>query len=102
MTRLDEFTRRLKDAAGADSGLGKTLKFDFMDEGFIHIDGGSVTNDDKPADLTLTVSMDDMEVISQGKLAPTTALMTGRLFVSDVGVATDLQEKIQALLSRMP
>jgi hypothetical protein len=38
-----------------------------------NIDGGSVTNEDKPADLTLTVTIDDLKAMGQGKLAPMTA-----------------------------
>jgi uncharacterized damage-inducible protein DinB/putative sterol carrier protein len=100
-SRLDELTESMKAAVGADSGLGKTLKFDLNGEGFIYIDGGSVTNEDKPVDLTLTVTIDDLKAISQGKLAPMTAMMSGRLSLSDMGVAAHLQGKIQALFSRM-
>ena len=53
MSRLDGLTESMKAAVGADSALGKTLKFDLKGEGFIYIDGGWVTNEDKSADLTL-------------------------------------------------
>src|SRR5215467_700217 len=75
MSPLDELTQRMKRAVGADSGLGKTLKFNLKGEGFIYIDGGSVTNEDKPAGLTLTLTIEDLKAISQGKLAPMTAIM---------------------------
>src|SRR5215471_18501068 len=101
MSPLDELTQRMKRAVGADSGLGKTLKFNLKGEGFIYIDGGSVTNEDKPADLTLTLTIDDLKAISQGKLAPMTAIMSGRLSLSDMGVAANLQGKMQALFSKM-
>jgi uncharacterized damage-inducible protein DinB/putative sterol carrier protein len=101
ISRLDALTRRMKAAAGADAGLGKTVKFNLKGEGFIHIDGGSVTNDDKPADLTLTVTIDDLRALGQGKLSPTTALLTGRLGVSDMGVAAGLRGKMQELFARM-
>jgi uncharacterized damage-inducible protein DinB/putative sterol carrier protein len=100
-SRLDELTESLKAAVGADAGLGKTLKFDLKGEGFLYIDGSSVTNEDQPADLTLTVTIDDLKAISQGKLAPMTAMMSGRLSLSDVGVAANLQGRIQALFSKM-
>ena len=74
---------------------------DIQGEGFIYIDGGSVTNEDKPADLTLTLTIDDLKAISQGKLAPMTAVMSGRLSLSDLGVAAGVQGKIQALFSKM-
>jgi len=101
MARLDALTESFRAAVGTDSGLGKTLKFDLKGEGFIYIDGGSVTNEDKPADLTLTLTLVDLMSISQGKLAPMTAVMSGRLSLSDMGVAAGLQGKMQALFSRM-
>ena len=101
MSRLDALTARIKAAVGADSGLGKTLKFNLKGEGFVYIDSGSVTNEDKPADLTLTVTIDDLKAIGQGKLSPTTAVMTGRLGLSDMGVAVGLRDKMQALFSKI-
>jgi uncharacterized damage-inducible protein DinB/putative sterol carrier protein len=101
MSRLDALTERMKAAVGADSGLGKTLKFNLKGEGFIYIDGGSVTNEDKPADLTLTVTIDDLRAIGQGKLSPTTAVLTGRLGLSDMGVGVGLRGKMEALFSKM-
>ena len=101
MSRLDELTARIKAAVGTNSGLGKTLKFNLKGEGFIYIDSGSVTNEDKPADLTLTVSIDDLRAIGQGKLSPTTAVMTGRLGLSDMGLAAGLRGKMQEMFSRM-
>jgi uncharacterized damage-inducible protein DinB/putative sterol carrier protein len=102
MSRLDELTERMRVAVGVNSGLGKTLKFDLRGEGFIYIDGGSVTNEDKPADLTLTVTIDDLKAIGQRKLAPMSAVMSGRLRVSNMGVAAGLQGQMQALFSKMP
>jgi putative sterol carrier protein len=101
LSRLDELTGRMRAAVGANSGLGKTLKFNLKGEGFIYIDDGSVTNEDKPADLTLTVTIDDLRAIGQGRLSPTTAVMTGRLGLSDMGVAIGLRGKMQELFSRM-
>ena len=101
MSLLDDLTESFRAAMGTDSGLGKTLKFNLKGEGFIYIDGGSVTNEDKPADLTLTLTIVDLAAISQGKLAPMTAVMSGRLSLSDMGVAAGLQGKLQALFSRM-
>jgi len=101
MSRLDELTERMKTAVGADAGLGKTLKFNLKGEGFVYIDGGTVTNEDKPADLTLTITMDDLIAVGEGKLDPMTAVMTGKLQLSDMGVAMGLQGKMQALFSKL-
>ena len=101
MSRLEELTERMKTAVGADSGLGKTLKFNLKGDGFVYIDGGTVTNEDKPADLTLSIKMDDLIQLGEGKLDPMTAVMTGRLGLSDMGVAMGLQGKMQALFSKL-
>jgi putative sterol carrier protein len=101
MATLSEITDRIKTAVGEDSGLGKSLKFDLKDAGIIHIDGGSVTNEDKPADLTMTLSMDDFLAIGEGKLDPTMAVMTGKLKLSDMGVAMALQPKMGALFAKL-
>jgi putative sterol carrier protein len=98
ISRLDQLTESMKAAVGPDSALDRTLKFDLKRAGFIYIDGSSVTNQDKPADLTLTLTIDDLKAISQGKLAPMTAIMRGRL---DIGVAANLQGKMYALFSKM-
>jgi putative sterol carrier protein len=100
-SRLEELTDRMREAAAADGRLGKTLKFNLKGEGVIYIDGASVTNEDRPADLTLTASIDDLAALGQGKLSPTSAIMTGRLRLSDMGVAVGLRDKMQALFARM-
>lgn len=101
MSQLEQFTDKMRAAVGADSGLGKTLKYDLKGEGFVHIDGGTVSNDDKPADLTLTISMSDLADLYAGKLSPMSAVMTGKLKMSDMGAAMQLQSKLEALGARM-
>ncbi|MBA3812051.1 MAG: SCP2 sterol-binding domain-containing protein [Caulobacteraceae bacterium] len=101
MATLQEVTDRIRTAVGADSGLGKTLKFNLKGDGFIFIDGGTVSNEDKPADLTMTISMADLEAMGAGKLDAMTAVMTGKLQLSDMGLAMSLQSKMQALFAKM-
>ena len=100
MATLAEITERFRSAVGSDSGLGQWVKFDLMGAGFIHIDGGQVTNEDKPADLTMTVSQDDLEELGQGRLDPMSAVMSGRLRLSDMNLAMQMQPKLQALFAR--
>ena len=101
MSRLDEITERMKTAVGGESGLGKSLKFDLKGEGFILINGGAVSNENAPADLTMTLTLDDLIAIGQGTLDPMTAVMTGRLKLSDMAAAMALQGKIRALFSKV-
>ncbi|MDP1738161.1 MAG: SCP2 sterol-binding domain-containing protein [Caulobacter sp.] len=101
MATLQEITDRVKTAVGSDSGLGKSLKFDLKGDGFIHINGGTVTNEDSPADLTMTISMADLLEMGAGKLDATMAFMSGRLKLSDMGLAMSLQPQMGALFAKM-
>ena len=101
MASLSDITDKIGAAVGADSGLGKSLKFDLKDDGVIHIDGGAVSNEDKPADLTLTMSKDDLLDIAAGRLDPTAAVMGGRIKLSDMMLAMSLQPKMGALFSKL-
>jgi putative sterol carrier protein len=89
-------TEQMRNAIGADSGLGKTLKFDFGDEGKVFIDGAAspntVSNDDNPADTTVKVSLEDFLAMADGKLDGMSAFMQGKLKVmGDMSVAMKLQ-----------
>jgi len=97
MATLAELTERIRQAAALGEGLGRTVKLDLKGEGIIHLDGAKVTNDDLAADLTVSVSRIDLERLGKGELDPTRALMTGRLKLSDMGLAFSLQSRIQAL-----
>ena len=52
MATLEELTERIRRAATSD--LASSIKLDLRGEGFVHIDGPAVSNDDKPADLVVT------------------------------------------------
>ena len=101
MATLQEITDKIRDAVGGDSGLGKSLKFNLKGDGFIHIDGGAVTNEDAPADLTLTTTMADLQELAAGRLDATSAVMSGRLQLSDMMAAMALQPKLIALFQRV-
>ena len=100
MATLEELTDRIRHAAASDAGLGKSIKLDLKGEGFIHVDGAQVTNDDKPADLIVTVALNDLKALGKGELDPTRAMMSGRLKLSDMGLAMKLQPAIQSLFSK--
>ena len=100
MATLEELTERIRRAAASDIDLDQSVKLDLKGEGVIHIDGADVTNEDKPADLTVTVTKRDLEALGKGELDPVRAMMTGRMKLSDMGLALKLQPKIQAIFSR--
>ena len=105
MADLAQVTEHIRGAVGDNSGLGKTVKIDLGDVGKIFIDGASVpnsvTNEDKPADLTITISQADLVALGTGQLDPMSAVMGGRMQLSDMGVAMGLQAKMQALFAKM-
>jgi putative sterol carrier protein len=101
MATLQEITDRFKAAVGTDSGLGKTLKFNLKQDGVVFIDGGEVTNEDKPANLTITIALPDLIALGEGKLDAMTAVMSGKMQLSDMGLAMALQSKMTALFSKM-
>jgi len=100
LAAVEELTERIRRAVAGGDDLGRSVKLDLKGEGVIRIDGGQVSNDDIPADLTVTVSARDLKALGKGELDPTRALMTGRLRLSDMGLAMSLQPKIQALFAR--
>lgn len=100
MATLDEITERIRGALASGPGLERSLKFDLKGEGFIHIDGPAVTNEDRPADLVVTISRKDLEALGKRELDPMRAIMTGRLRLSDMGLAMQLQPAIQTLFAR--
>jgi len=97
MATLEELTDRIRRAAASADGLGRTVKLDLKGEGVIHVDGAAVTNDDRPADLTVSVSRADLVKLGKGELRVEQAVMTGRIKLSDMGLAFSLRPQIQAL-----
>jgi putative sterol carrier protein len=49
----------------------------------------------------MTISQADLEAMGEGKLDAMTAVMTGKLQLSDMGVAMAQQSKLQALFAKM-
>ena len=93
---LDAITARIRDKVGANSGLDATVKFD-LGEGVVFVDGkstpNSVSNEDKDADCTITISRENFEKLIAGDLDPTTAYMFWKIKVSgSMGVAMKLSK----------
>ena len=100
MATLEELTDRIRRAAASGEGLSRTVKLDLKGEGVIHVDGASVTNDDRPADLVVSVSRADLVKLGKRELDPMRAVMSGRMKLSDMSLAFSLQPQIQALFER--
>jgi putative sterol carrier protein len=96
---LEDLTNKIKEKVGTNSGLDATVKFDLGGDGVIYVDGkslpNSVSNEDKDADCTISMSLENFLQLIQGELDPTTAYMFGKLKVAgNMGVAMKLSKVI--------
>jgi putative sterol carrier protein len=100
MATLEELTERIRRAAEAGDGLDVPVKLDLKGEGVIHLEGRTVTHEDRPAELIVTVSRADLTALGKGELDPMRAVMSGRMRLSDMGLAMRLTPQIQALFAK--
>jgi putative sterol carrier protein len=96
LVTVSDITQRLKGAMAVQPGLDRSLKLDLKGEGFIHVAGQVVSNEDAPADCTVVISCADLEAMARGQLDPMAAMMRGRLKISgDMAVAMKLQSMLR-------
>lgn len=100
MATLEELTERIGAAVAGGADLGRTVKLDLKGEGYIRLGRDGVSNDDGPADLTVRISRADLVRLGKGELQPMTAVMTGRMKLSDMGLAMSLAPAIQKLFEK--
>ena len=99
MASVDELAARIDAALKAAGELTNSIRLDLKGDGVIHVSGNGATPGDAPADLTVSVSRADLEALGQGRLDPVRAMMSGRLKVSDMGLAMKLRPQIRALFA---
>src|SRR3990167_1992203 len=96
---IQECTEAIRAKVGDNSGLNAVLKFDCGDDGQILIDGVSapntVDNNDRDADCTVAITLENLNNLLTGKLDPVTGFMGGKFKVSgDMSVAMKLQRVV--------
>ncbi|MFT7588585.1 MAG: putative sterol carrier protein [Limisphaerales bacterium] len=92
---LDSTVEKVKEMAAKSGGFGNSIKFAF-EEGKIHLDGTgeqtAVSTEDKDADCTINMKLEDFNSLMDGSLNPMTAFMAGKFKIDgDMGVAMKLQ-----------
>ena len=100
MATIEQLTARIAQTLETGEPLPHVGKIDLKGAGSIHIAGDQVTNQDAPADLVVTISLDDIVALGRRRLDPMTALMSRRMRMSDMGLAMSMQSKIQALFAQ--
>ncbi len=93
---LDQVTEGLRARVGDNSGIDASIKFDFGEAGMIFFDGKStpntVTNEDRDAECTISITLENFLKLVDGDLNPTTAFMMGKLKIDgSMGIAMKLQ-----------
>ena len=96
---LQECTETIRGKVGDNSGLDAVLKFDCGSDGLIVIDGAAtpntVSNEDRDADCTIAISLENLNALLAGQLNPVTGFMSGKFKVSgDMSVAMKLQKVV--------
>lgn len=88
---LESATQKLVEKVeSASASLDSTVKFN-LGEGVIFLEGETVSNEDKDADCTVTMEMDDFISMMDGDLNPTSAFMGGQMTIDgDMGIAMQL------------
>ncbi len=92
---LDIATQKATEKASAASAIDATVKFAFPDGNVIYVDGyngNAISNEDKEAECTVKVALEDLMSMLHGELNPMTAFMEGKMTIEgNMGTAMKLQ-----------
>jgi len=96
---IQQCTEALRGKVGDNSGLNAVLKFDCGADGVVVIDGksvpNSVSNENRDADCTVSITRGNLEALLTGQLDPITGFMTGKFTVAgDMSIAMKLQRVV--------
>ena len=88
---LPELTEQIRNKVTHADNINATIKIS-TDQGVVYIDATQspavVTNDDKPADCDLQISVNNLVKMGEGDLNPMMAVMSGKLKIKgDMGIA---------------
>jgi len=92
---IEQVIEKFNTAAGNAAPIGATIKF-MLDGNAVFIDGSGdtnvVSNEDKDADCTITMSIEALDKLRKGELNPMMAVMSGKIKIKgDMGLAMKLQ-----------
>jgi putative sterol carrier protein len=97
----EDLAQQIRDGLGSDdSGVGKTVKLDFGDDGCVFIDlktvPHTVSTEDSESNVTLKIGLADYTKMLAGELDGQMAFMTGKLKLEgDMGAAMAFGQYMQ-------
>lgn len=96
---LQTCTEKIRNKLGQNSSLNACLKFDCGTEGVIFVDAlinpHVVDNQDREADCTVSLSLEDLTALLAGQLKPVNGFMSGKLkLAGDMSIAMRLQKVV--------
>ena len=100
VTTLDELTRFLRHCVG--EGLSRSIKVVISGQGVVRVVGATVSNEDGPADLVITLTAETLRALGERKLDPFTAIRTGGIHASNKLAALSMIPQVLAKLARKP
>ena len=82
----------LKKAVEDFGGIQRSVRFDFGSVGTFHVQGTTITNENKKAECSISMSLDDLNLIVNGELDVMSAVMAGKVKVEgDSSIAISIQ-----------
>jgi putative sterol carrier protein len=92
-------TEKIRVKLGEESSLNARLKFDCGADGVIFVDTlarpHQVDNQDRDADCTVSLALDDLVALLAGELNPVSGFMSGKLkLAGDMSIAMRLQKVV--------
>lgn len=96
---LDIATQKASEKAINAAPIDATVKFAFHEGGVIYVDGyngNAISNEDKDAECTVKVALEDLLSMLHGELNPMSAFMEGKMTIEG-NMATAM--KLQTLFS---
>lgn len=92
---LEATTQEVQKLVAGGTGFDSSIKFVF-NEGVIHLDGETISNDDKEAACTINMDLADFNSMMSGDLNPMEAFMGGKMQLDgDMNVAMQLSSLFQ-------
>ena len=98
LTSADDLARFLKRRVGA--GIKRSVRIVIVGQGVVRVEGPSVTQEERPAEVTVTMTPETLKALDNGRLDPITAVTASHVQVTNKLAALRMIPLIIRMLSR--